>query len=187
MTAITNIISKIKVSTGKCEIVSGRGATGRVTEKDSLGLVSISGSAPVKCKAKCDNYRLELLKQIEEKQSRKQLEIEREKAADEELEKRIAQQRLAMYLDYIEERKSGHFISKPKPIEQDAKTSADRPTAKCPTSGPVPPKAYQNKEALEQGAADPVDQARRTQAKKGAEANKGRVEICLCDRCEGDC
>ena len=42
--------------------------------------------------------------------NRKQLEIEREKIANERLDKKIKEQRMAIYLDFLEERKRGDFI-----------------------------------------------------------------------------
>lgn len=76
-------------------------------------------------RAKTEAYRRELLAQIEEKKRIKQAEIDRQKAADEELEKKISEQRLKLYLDYLEERQKGdNFIV--------AKTAVDNTTQNAP-------------------------------------------------------
>lgn len=77
---------------------------------DTFGSRFVDSHLTSNNKEKSDNYRLELLKQIEEKKRQRQLDIEREREYEIELEKKIAQQRLAMYLDYVEERKRGNFV-----------------------------------------------------------------------------
>lgn len=72
-----------------------------------------------------DNYRKELLKQIEEKRRLKKLEDERLLQKQEELEKKISEQRLSMYLEYLQERKSGQFITKPKTNDKDLLTDLE--------------------------------------------------------------
>lgn len=108
------------------------GASDEEEEKDTLQLLSLRGprGIEVRSKAKSDHYRNDLLKQIEEKKRLKQLQDDREKAADEELQNRVAQQRLAMYMEYLEERKRGDLIVK-------AKTTggAPEPTKRLPFTG----------------------------------------------------
>lgn len=111
------------------------GASDAEEEKDTLQLLSLGGPRiEAKSKAKCDHYRNDLLKQIEEKKRLKQLQVDREKAADEELQNRVAQQRLAMYMEYLEERKRGDSIVKAKT----AIGGAPEPTKRLPFKGGHP-------------------------------------------------
>lgn len=100
-----------------------------------MQLLSLGGPRiEAKSKAKSDHYRNDLLKQIEEKKRLKQLQVDREKAADEELQNRVAQQRLAMYMEYLEERKRGDSIVKAKT----AIGGAPEPTKRLPFKGGHP-------------------------------------------------
>ena len=71
---------------------------------------TVTFQGPPVNRVKADAYRRELLQQIEEKKQAKQAEIDRKRAADDELEKRINEQRLTMYLQYLEERQKGDFV-----------------------------------------------------------------------------
>lgn len=61
---------------------------------------------------KTDQYRMELLKQIEDKNAMKLKQKEETAKEDEKLDNKITEQRLQMYLEYLEEQKKADFITK---------------------------------------------------------------------------
>lgn len=80
-----------------------------------------------------EEYRKELEKQVEEKRRQKKFEEEKAKAEDEALENKLAQQRLNMYLEFMDERRRGEFIAKPKTNN----IAASVPLTKPETSSPI--------------------------------------------------
>lgn len=61
---------------------------------------------------KTDQYRKDLLKQIEDKNAMKQRQEQEKAKEDQKLDNKIIQQRLQMYLEYLEEQKKADFITK---------------------------------------------------------------------------
>lgn len=88
-----------------------------------------------------EEYRKELQKQIEEKRRQKRLDEEKSKAEDEALENKLAEQRLKMYLEFMDERRRGEFIAKPKTNSIAANASIAK------SDNPSPTKAAQPKQS----------------------------------------